>query len=68
MIESNKDNGQALAASESEEGSVKDIAKGRLVIRVRSALTAGLVRASDCTSNCECHSSCNCHSGGTLKA
>jgi hypothetical protein len=44
---------------------MKDIAKGRLVIRVRTALTAGLRASSDCTSNCECHSSCNCHSGGS---
>jgi hypothetical protein len=69
MIESNKN--KALAASsESVEGSVKDIAKGRLVIRVRTAITAGLLAASDvCTSKCDCHSSCDCHSGGTkLKA
>jgi hypothetical protein len=56
MIDSKK-----TTASESD----KDIAKGRLVIRVRTALTAGIARAAaeDCTS--DCHSSCNvCKCGG----
>ena len=60
------ENDKALAvSSEVDEAGVKSIAKGRLVIRVRTALTAGLKAAEECTSNCECHSSCDCHSGGT---
>jgi hypothetical protein len=63
MIESKKD--EALAGSTDSD---KDIAKGRLVIRVRTALKAGLRSVSeDCTSNCECHSSCDCQSHCSTK-
>jgi hypothetical protein len=58
MIENKKDNGAV-------EASDKEVAKGRLVIRVSSALKAGLLAAETCTCKCNCHSSCNCHSGGS---